>query len=318
MHPHRAVQLLLHVGDGGRGVGGVLRTRQLPEAPPLEDLPARRDTQEHARIEQFDALYERAWPGHESVPEEGLQAEWIEVAAHAGNGEQRAQLGCEQEAPTLVREIQRLDAEAISRDQDRGAARVPKHEREHAAQPLDARFSPLGIRREHDFRVGRGNEAMTELLELGAQFLEVVTLAVEDRDHAIAAVDHRLAASLAKIEDGQATMAKADARILRRLPHAALIRPAMQHGREHSLGIRERGGPGGPDHTGNAAHQVISWRTRCRRQRVWSTIRQASIAPRLASENICNDSPPSILMRGRLTRFMPRRIAPCTELNAMR
>ena len=65
------------------------------------------------------------------------------VGGHAGR-HQRAHFGRKRQHAAGVVVVERLDAEAIARQEARALALVPDREGEHAAQPLDER-RPFGF-----------------------------------------------------------------------------------------------------------------------------------------------------------------------------
>ena len=71
---------------------------------------------------------------------------------------QRLELGCERDAPGGREHVQRLDAEAVTAEQQRALGRVPYGEREHAAELLDARRSELLVQVEYGLRIALRTE----------------------------------------------------------------------------------------------------------------------------------------------------------------
>ena len=106
--------------------------------------------------------------------------------------------------------VERLDADPIAREEEAPGAGVPDREREHAAEALDARVSPLLVAVHDDFRVGVRPEPVPAALELGAQRRKVVDLAVEDDPHRVVFVRQRLLAG-GDVDDAQPAVGEADA-----------------------------------------------------------------------------------------------------------
>ena len=79
-----------------------------------------------------------------------------------------------------MRPVERLDAQAIAREQQPPARRVPDREREHAAQVLDAGVAPLLVGVDDRLGVGARAVAVAGGFELGPDVGVVVDLAVED------------------------------------------------------------------------------------------------------------------------------------------
>jgi hypothetical protein len=109
---------------------------------------------------------------------------------------------------------------------------------------------------EQDLRVGTRHELVAEGLELSAQFLEVVDLAVEDQDVARIGGDHGLGPGRAEIDDRQPPMADTR-RTLDPLPGG--VGAAMGDGRPHAPDLNAGGGaPVQMQDPGDAAHQRAS------------------------------------------------------------
>src|SRR5712692_4943214 len=98
----------------------------------------------------------------------------------------------DQYAARRDREIQRLLAHAIARDENLAGAGVPQGKGKHAAQMVDTARAELFVSMNNRFGVGMSLESMTPRFEFALQVAIVVNLAVEDhRDRAVAA-GHRL------------------------------------------------------------------------------------------------------------------------------
>jgi hypothetical protein len=101
----------------------------------------------------------------------------------------------------MFRNIERLDADLIAREDQLVAARIMDRNREHAVQAGRGRH-PFGmIEIEDDLGVRSGPEDIASGFKLGAQRLEIVDLAVEDNGDAIRS-HHRLVTG-AEIDDRQ-------------------------------------------------------------------------------------------------------------------
>ena len=100
--------------------------------------------------------------------------------------------------------VERLDAEDVTRAKELARAHVVHHEAVHTAQALDQALSPLLIAVHENLGVGIAVEGVAGGLQLGAELLEVVDLAVEDDEDGAVLVAHRLGASLGEVENGQA------------------------------------------------------------------------------------------------------------------
>ncbi len=124
--------------------------------------------------------------------------------------EQCLELGRERDSAVRVGVVDEgLFAQAIPGQEDAVLAGVPQGQGEHAPQMLEAVDAVLLVGVDDGLGVRVGLEAMTAVLELLAEILEVVDLAVEDdADGAVFVVDRLVAAG--DVDDGQAAHAQAD------------------------------------------------------------------------------------------------------------
>src|SRR6185312_4821698 len=97
----------------------------------------------------------------------------------------------------------------ISRQHETLVPVVPQREREHAAEPLDAARPPFDIGVEQRLGIGTGAETMAPAFQLGAQFAEIVDLAVEHQRHAGGLMRDRLVAGR-EVDDGETAVAETD------------------------------------------------------------------------------------------------------------
>ena len=79
----------------------------------------------------------------------------VQLAADFGQLQNRLQLGRERDAPVDLRVVERLDAQAVAREQKLAAPRIPDREREHAAQVIDAPRSVVLVQVHDGFGVAR-------------------------------------------------------------------------------------------------------------------------------------------------------------------
>ena len=122
--------------------------------------------------------------------------------------EQGFDLGGEDERPRRGRVVEGLDPEAVAGAEQPAPRTVPHGEREHAVEPPETVFAPPPVGLQQHFRIGAGGEAMPQRLELGAQLLMIVDLAVKhDPDVGVA---HRqgLQAPVGQIENRQASVSQ--------------------------------------------------------------------------------------------------------------
>ena len=78
----------------------------------------------------------------------------IDVAPHLRCAQQRLDLRPEIQPSTCFRVVQRLDADAIARQQQGAGPRVPDRQPEHPAQPGDRVRTPLLVGMNDRFGVG--------------------------------------------------------------------------------------------------------------------------------------------------------------------
>lgn len=122
--------------------------------------------------------------------------------------EQGRQRGREAQALVGFRQVQRLDAEAVTGDEQLLAVTFPDGKGEHAIELGQHVCAPGVIALEQHFGVTAGMELIAKAFQLGTQFREVVDRTVEGQGQAQIAVDHRLRRAVRQVHDFQATMTK--------------------------------------------------------------------------------------------------------------
>src|SRR5208283_146636 len=90
------------------------------------------------------------------------------------------QLRAEEKFLTLARDVEGLDAHAISRQDETPGRSRPERDCKHAAQSGEGIGVPLEECVEYGFCVAVRLKAMAQALQLGAQFQMVVDLSIED------------------------------------------------------------------------------------------------------------------------------------------
>lgn len=174
----------------------------------------------------------RAAAGDVLQGEVGVERRRVDLAAQPGDAGQRLQLGGEGEgAVGEHRPQQRLLADAVAGEHEPLARRIPQRQREHAVQPLDEAQAVLLVEVRQQRRVAVAADPVAAGVEVGAQLLEVVDLAVEDDRDGAGLVGRRLVA-LVEVDDAQPPMPE------RRPPgdvDAAVVRPAVQDRQGHPL-----------------------------------------------------------------------------------
>src|SRR5204862_7104776 len=148
-----------------------------PVAPAGER--ATRQRRRVARRQLRDALEDRA-PGRRVA--EGrvvLERGGVERATHGGVQQQRLGLGGEHEQTVAMPVVERLLAEAVTRQEEPPPSRVPHREGEHAAQPVDARLAVLLPRAQQHLGVDERGVSAAAGLQLAEKVAAVEDLAVE-------------------------------------------------------------------------------------------------------------------------------------------
>ncbi len=156
----------------------------------------------------------------------------VGLARHVRILQDRLRLGREPERARVLVVAERFLAQAVARGEQAPAARVPDREGEHAAQVPHARLAVLLVQAKDDLGVARRPEPMALLLEIGAQLLEVVDLAVVRDDKRSIVVRHRLVRPIAEVDHLQAPVHQPDS-VPR--PHARIVRASMLEGTDHAI-----------------------------------------------------------------------------------
>ena len=180
----------------------------------------------------------------------------IPAGGHPG-GEQCFHFGSHVQGVVVKRVIQWLDAEAIARSKQRVARRVPKHERKFAAQAMQCLRPEILVEVQGDLAVRSRAEVVPRTLELGANRLEVVELAIDDDAGLVILAGDRLRAGR-QVDDAQPGMTEGHAPILRH-PVFLGIRAAVLESLNGALNgaVRDRT-TGGVD-CNNTAHVSQSY-----------------------------------------------------------
>ena len=103
----------------------------------------------------------------------------------------------------------------------------PQRDGEHADEALDGALdAPLCECGQDDFGVAGAGERMAEAFEVGANFAEVIHLAVEHHGPATVGREHGLVAVRGQVEDRETTVAQTDTAVVRQ-PAPAVVGAAM-------------------------------------------------------------------------------------------
>ena len=139
--------------------------------------------------------------------------------------EETLRLGGEEDRARRLREVERLDPEAVAGEEEAVPPRIPEREGEHALQPADRVHALLLVEVGDHLDVRAGAEAMAPSFERGAQRSAVVNLAVADHLHAAVLVAERLPAA-AHVDDREPAHAE---RHLGVREEAFVVWPAVHH-----------------------------------------------------------------------------------------
>ena len=137
-----------------------------------------------------DLAEDRERGGNGVGRQERLERVEVEVALR-----QRVELGGERELAVDVAVVERLDPEAVAREHEPLAARVPDRDREHPAQPLREPEIPLLVGVDDRLGVGARAQRVPGALERVVQLGVVVDLAVLDDGARAVLVRDRLVAA---------------------------------------------------------------------------------------------------------------------------
>ncbi len=218
-------------------------------------LVAQRDGGVGAGGEEFD-VFEQGPVGEKilkgEVFEQGFQ---VHASPQAGIPQDGLLLRGKQERVVVERVIQGFDAVAVPGQKELFPISVPNGQGEHAVEAFHAGRAPLGIGMKQDFGVGAGAEGVSLAFEFQTQFLEIVYLSIEhDGEPAVRGL-HGLPAQRRKIQNGQASMPKAQGSVNER---TFPVRAAMGNGDGHALDEHRRGRSAVEmENTADAAHDFV-------------------------------------------------------------
>ena len=208
---------------------------RVPEDRPFDPFVG--DLPEPAGRQPLDAV-EKAVAGIAILPGEADRyLARVDIAAEPVTGENCLVLRGEQDALRGFGHRHRLDAEAVARQPELGAAQIDIGEREHAVEQRHGLARPPVVQRlQHDLGVGCGVEDDAFGAQVVAQRLEIVDLAIEDQ-HALAILNlHGLTGVTGGVDDGQALVAEGKPAIV---PAAAVVGTAMHDRPHHVRDIRQ-------------------------------------------------------------------------------
>ena len=151
------LQLVGRLGLGRRRGVARLDLRQIPVAR-HRDLAAV-PLHDRRRRQLLDAAEHRQRRRDIAQGEVGAERVVVDGAVHLRHGQERLDLGAEHQVAAQLRVVERLDAQAVAREDQLLDAVVPDGEGEHAAELLGAVGAPFFVGVDDDFGVGVGTEA---------------------------------------------------------------------------------------------------------------------------------------------------------------
>ena len=166
------------MGGGFREIFGVLLRGELPVSPYFQTIFFRKngavrggnilDIAENAASREFCGSREHNLRG--AVKVDYRRNFWVE--------EKRLDFACEHNSAVRHRVEKGLNAYSVAREEKRFGARVPHGERENAVEQLNALFSVLRERFQHNLGIRVTDKSAAALCEFAADILGVVKFAV--------------------------------------------------------------------------------------------------------------------------------------------
>src|SRR6476660_3495767 len=179
-----------------------------------------------------DGSENRAVAGSVQEREVVIESVDIELARDIRRLEERFHLRAEVETVLGLGVVERLNADATPSEKQGFRSRVPDGQSEHTPETRNGAAAPLFVGMHDRLGVAVRVERVTRPLEIGAQLLKVVDLAVEhDPDGAVFVVNRLMAGG--EIDDAQAPHAECDTVVD---PDALVVGAAMTDHVAHSVG----------------------------------------------------------------------------------
>lgn len=165
----------------------------------------------------------------------------VELGGEKARGQQGLRLRAEEQIVGRAREVERLDSEAVAREDEPPRGRIPQCNREHPAQALHELRAELFVQVGQDARIAGVRDPVAALAELAPQRRVVVDLAVLHHGRAVVAAGGGLVPAL-QVHDREP-----DGRELHPVVQvlARVVRPAVRDGSDH-----------GPQHGGTGQRTV--------------------------------------------------------------
>ena len=128
----------------------------------------------------LDAVDQRPRRGNIVHGQIAVEPFHAEVALNLRMDEDRLQLRAEEQVTAALRNVQRLDANAIARQHQPAFGIRPQRDAKHAAQPAEAIRVPFQEGVQNGLGIAVADENVPQRFQLAAQLHVVVDFAVED------------------------------------------------------------------------------------------------------------------------------------------
>ena len=227
---------------------------QLPVAPGLH--PAVAAQQVVSRLKLVDAAERTERRRHVLEGQVVVDRDRVHRPLGLSILEQRLELGGEGQPRAREPVEERLDPEAVAREEQRAPPSVPDREGEHPPQAVEAAHPVSFVEAQQDLGVGARAKAGAGPEELLPELHEVVDLAVEHDPYRAVVVPHRLVAGGREVDDAESPVPEPDRPIG---VDALAVRPSVRERRAHpeQQVLPHRAGGIEVELAGDAAHE---WR----------------------------------------------------------
>jgi hypothetical protein len=131
----------------------------------------------------------------------GIQRSW-----NAGHFQYGFHFGSEQNPVWLAGNVERLLTQAVARQDKPGASGIPQRDSKHSTKTREEVEALFFIKVNDDFSIRIASENVSAGFELGAEFLEVIYLAVTHGPHGLVLVGNGLVPAF-EINDAEAAHA---------------------------------------------------------------------------------------------------------------
>ncbi|HMJ54924.1 MAG TPA: hypothetical protein VK540_22765, partial [Polyangiaceae bacterium] len=183
-----------------------------------------------------DATKQRRWCRHVAERKEKGQSVLIDFRRES-RCDQCLDLGAEAELTRSPCIKERLLAGAISREKKPSSWIVPDTQRKHPIKARNDAFAPCPVSLDDDFSVGTGPKGVAARLELAAELMVIVDLAIERDDDLPIVASHGLRPGFRQIQNREAAMTEKPAVTPY---HAAPVRTAVSDGPKRGIDVDVR------------------------------------------------------------------------------